>query len=83
MTKAGLGKHTQTQIIQIVARYAAQDRWCGTGQIFASLFPGTVYDPMCSSLRVTLSWLVRHGVLRRQRHGRYSSFYPVCTREAS
>ena len=81
MTKQGLSSQTQGHILQIVERYAAQGRLCSTQQIYASLCPGTVYNPACSSLRVTLSWLVRQGMLRRQRHGRSSSFYPVSTRE--
>mgnify|MGYP001594520522 CR=1 FL=1 len=81
MTKSGLGKQSQRQIVETVTRYSAQGQWCDTAEIYTSLFPGTVYDPACSSFRVTLSWLVRQGIIRRQRHGRYSSFYPVCTRE--
>ena len=80
MTKAGLSIQTQDRIIQIVARYAAQGRLCGLAQIHFSLY-ATLYRPQCSSLRVTLSWLVRQGILRRQRHGRDSSFYPASTRE--
>ena len=80
MTKAGLSKATQQRIVQIVERYAAQGVLCGVAQIYASLCPGMVYSPACSSLRVTLSWLVRQGRLRRQRHGRASSFFPARTR---
>ena len=81
MTKSGLNHHIQWQVVNIVQRYAAQERRCGIAQIYTSLYPGHVYDPRLSSLRVTLSWLVRQGMLRRQRHGRSSSFYPVSTRE--
>ena len=81
MTKSGLNHQIQWQIVEIVQRYAAQGRLCGIAQIYTSLYPGHVYDPQLSSVRVTLSWLVRHGMLRRQRHGRSSSFYPVSTRE--
>ena len=81
MTKAGLNTQIQWQIVHIVQHYATQARQCGTAQIYASLYPGHVYNPQLSSLRVTLSWLVRQGMLRRQRHGRSSAFYPVSTRE--
>ena len=80
MTKRGLSYATENRIVQIVAQHAVQGRWCSTSQIYTSLY-GTVYAPTCSSLRVTLSWLVRQGMLRRQRDGRSSSFYPVSTRE--
>ena len=77
MTKAGLGRHIQWQICDIVRRYATQNTPCTIGRIHASLYPGRApYNPQLSSLRVTLSWLVRQGRLRRQRVGRYSSFYP-------
>ena len=81
MTKPGLSQQTQGEICQIVKRYAAQGRRCGLGEIYASLYPGHIYDPRCSSLRVTLSWLVRQGTLRRQRPGRAPAFYPVNPRE--
>lgn len=75
MTKQGLGRQTQGDIVRIVKRYAAQGVVCSTAHIHASLYPGQVYTPQQSSLRVTLSWMVRTGMLRRQRHGRYASFY--------
>lgn len=81
MTKSGLCSATQDHIAAIVVQYATQVRLCHTAQIYAALYPGYVYDPACSSLRVTLSWMVRHGMLRRTRHGRLSYFYPASTRE--
>lgn len=80
MTKQGLSRQTQNAIVHIVTRYAAQGVVCGTTHIYASLHPGQTYTPSLSSLRVTLSWMVRTGMLRRQRHGRYASFYPINSR---
>lgn len=81
MTKSGLSRSVQEAIIQIVDdAYAAQSRPCETPDIYARLYPGHIYDVRHSSLRVTLSWMVRRGLLRRQRHGRYASFYPVNSR---
>lgn len=75
MTHQGWSRQEQDRIANIVRRYAAQGIVCGTAQIYASLYPGQVYNPALSSLRVTLSWMVRTGILRRQRHGRHASFY--------
>lgn len=76
MTKRGLSGHTEDQITQIVARHAARGVLCSTAQIHAAMYRGA-YDARLSSLRVTLSWMVRKGLIRRQRHGRLPTYYPI------
>ena len=77
MSKQGLSAATQDRITQVVRRYAAQGARCSVAEVFASLYPGRVYNPRHSSLRVTLAWMVRQGLLRRHHLGRHSAFYPV------